>query len=161
MHSDFSLLWFKSAVIRQPLGVWETGGGLCARAGKAFSQSSIKRQSDDSCLLAFFCLIQWKGLSAPSAFRSFTHLLAETAYMFIGLQIRVGRRRLCEAHSEMFRCYLSRPIVFSSLNSTLKRHVWRKALAWRNLTNKHTHTHARTRLPLIDCLLFYLWCSSN
>lgn len=54
--------------MRQPVGVWETGRALYEVEEKAFLQSSIKRQRDDSRLLDFFCLIQWKGLCAPCAF---------------------------------------------------------------------------------------------
>lgn len=40
-------------MIRQPVGVWETGGALYEVEEKAFLQSSIKRQRDDSRLLDF------------------------------------------------------------------------------------------------------------
>ena len=154
MHSDFpcsgsNQVWYVSRLVSGKLEE------LCMkRRRKPFCKASIKRNSDDSRLLDLFCLIQWEGLSALCAFYS---PLSWNCVDKSLLPICESRNGTTEVHLVTFKMWFiwTHPIHF-------KRTPWRGrsvAELWPGGTCCPWLTN--TRPPLIDCLVFYLWCGSN
>lgn len=137
----FPLLCFKPSMIRQPFGVWKTGGASYEAEQRAASRSRETTSARRSSVVSFGGRERTLGFIwtvKPCPPSKAGHILIHLWSARVEMRRPEWVRRVSEPLEELRQVCAK---------------VWPGGTCCPWVTN--------TCLPLIDCLVFYLWCSGN